>query len=431
MRKSTLLTTAGALSALLVLGACGSDSTPSNNGGTGDGTSSQAPSGDRVEIVWDMWAGSESDVAALEAILAIAQEENPDIDIKLQHAPWGDYFTKLTTNLSSGNIACVTSMNGQRLSGYASAFRELTDEDFATAGMSKDAFGPGALDIMSYDGKLLGVPYDVAAMMVFYNKDQFAATGTAEPQLGWSKEDFEAAVASATDDTMKGFGVGMGEFQWMSVPISVAGVQPVNEAGELDLTNPAFVDAANWYVSLVENGYADPVPSAAETGWGEREYNNGNVAMAVDGTWNAVSYLNNEAGFEAGMVDLPAGPSGKSLGLILGSGYGISASCEHPEEALRVLGSLVGKAAQDHIASSGRSYPALVESQPLYFESLDESVRADVQAAFEAAFANVEGQRSTDKWEQINQATTPELVSVYTGDLTMTEMLENLQAQFG
>lgn len=421
MRKSTLTIAAGLASAALILSACsGDDGDPGGSGGSGD-----------TEIVWDMWAGGTDDVDALEAILAIAQDENPDINIRLQHAPWSDYFTKLTTSLASNNLACVTSMNGQRLAGYADAFHPLTDEDLATAGISRDDFGPGALDIMTHDGELLGLPYDVAAMMVFYNKDQFEATGTPVPELGWSQDDFEAAAANATDETMPGFAVGMGEFQWMALPISVSGVQPVTEAGELDLTNPDFVDAATWYASLVEQGYAIPVPSASEAGWGETEYSSGNAAMAVDGTWNAVSYINNEAGFEAGMVDLPAGDSGENLGLILGSGYGIAANCEDKEAALKVLGSLVGAAAQDHIASSGRSYPARVESQPLYFEALDESIRYEVQEAFDATFANVEGQLSSDNWEQVTQATVPELVSVYNGDLSMGDMLDQLQAQFG
>lgn len=410
----------------LVLTACGG-----GGGGTDNGSTGTPPKdGEKTQIVWDMWAGGESDVAALEAILKIAQDENPDIDIKLQHAPWSDYFTKLTTNLSSGNVACVTSMNGQRLSTYASAFLELTDAELKTAGINVSDFTAGSTDIMSFDGKLLGIPYDVATMMVYYNKDQFEATGTPAPQLGWSKADMEAAVKGATDDTMKGFAMGMGEFQWMAVPISVSGVQPVAEDGSLDLDNPAFVDAATWYASFVENGWADEVPSASEGGWGETEYQNANAAMAVDGTWNATSYLDNDAGFKAGMVDLPAGDSGKNLGLVLGSGYGISKDCKNKDEALKVLGSLVGAAAQDHIASSGRSYPARVASQPLYFESLDESVREEVKIAFDAAFANVQGQRSTDNWAQIDEAIKPNLVSVYTGALSMKDMLSNAQAQF-
>ncbi|WP_246465136.1 ABC transporter substrate-binding protein [Ruania alkalisoli] len=420
-RSLAAMTAAGAA---LALGACGTQS-GSGSGSDGDGDDT----GSGASITWDMWAGSESDIEALEAQLAIAQEENPDLDISLQHAPWNDYFTKLTTNLASGNVACVTSMNGQRLSGYHEAFMPLGEEELATAGIDPADFTEGSLDIMSYDGELYGIPYDVAAMLVYYNKDMFADAGVPEPAAGWTFEDFDAALDGlGTDGTA--FGMGMGEFQWMALPIAHAGVQPVDESGALDLTNPAFLEASEWYASIAADGHGSLPPSASDTGWGEQEYQAGNVAMAVDGTWNASSYLNNEAGFAAGMVDIPS-VDGERLGLVLGSGYGISADCENPEAALQVLGSLVGEAAQDQIASSGRSYPARISSQPLYFESLDEGVQDEVQAAFEAVFTGLEGQRSTDDWAQVNESIQPNLVTVYTGQSTMTDVLEQTQSQFG
>lgn len=422
MRVSFIAATAAAA---LILGACG---------GGGDQTTSGATSGggEKISITWDMWAGGENDKKWVEDTANIARKLNPDIDITVQTAAWGDYFTKLTANASSGKLACVTSMNGQRLNTFHTALSPLTDEDLAKAGIKKEDFAPGALDILTYDGKLYGLPYDVAAMMVYYNKDHFAETNTPEPAKDWNFDDFTATAKSVTTDKHKGFAVGMGEFQWMALPIAKAGVQPVTADNKLDLTNPTFVKAAEWYAGLVKEGVADPVPSASEMGWGEDQYSSGNVSMAVDGTWNAKSYFTNEAGFKAGATRLPKGDKG-NYGLVLGSGFSIAANCSGAERdaALKVLGSLLSKDAQDLLASSGRSYPALTVSQPLYFEALDESIRADVNAAFEAAFEGVVGQNSTDVWTQVNDYIPPNLVSVYSGQLPMTQMLETAQAQFG
>jgi multiple sugar transport system substrate-binding protein len=417
MRKRTPLLAGTATLAMLGLAACSSGG---NTGSGGSGT-----------IVWDMWAGSQSDTDALNETLEIVKAENPDLDVRLQTAPWNDYFTKLTTNMSSGNVACVTSMNGQRLSTYADAFEPLTDADLETAGLSRDDFAPGALDIMTYGGELLGVPFDVATMLVYYNKDLIDAAGAPEPENGWTFDDFEATAQGATTDANAGFAVGLGEFQWMALPIAKSGLQPVDESGALTLTDPAFVEASTWYAGLVtDQQVALPAASASDTGWGENQYSGGNAAMAVDGTWNAVSYLGNDAGFAAGMVNMPTGENG-STSLVLGSGYGIAKGCEDKEAALQVLGSLVGSEAQDAMATSGRSYPARAESQPLYFEALDESVRDEVQATFDAAFADVEGQRSTSNWDQVNTALQPNLVSVYNGQATMDEILDQAQQQFG
>lgn len=421
-RRTTAILVAAAMSATLGLTAC-----------SGSGSSSEGADASGTTITWNMWAGSSDDEQWVADTAEIVRKQNPDITLETQTAAWGDYFTKLTANASSGNLACITSMNGQRLSGFYELLSPLSDEDLEKAGIDKSQFADGALDILSYDGKIYGVPYDVAAMLVYYNRDMLKETGTPEPTKDWTFDDFLTTAKGATTQAHKGFGVGMGEFQWMALPIAKSGVQPVDERSTLQLTNPDFVQAAEWYASLVtKEKVADPVPSASEAGWGEDQYSNGNVAMAVDGTWNASGYFTNDAGFAAGATRLPRGDNG-SLGLVLGSGFGIAASCQGAERdaALKVLGSLVSKDAQDLIGSSGRSYPALKASQPTYFDSLDESIREDVREAFDAAFSGTVGQNSTAKWTQVNEYFTPNLVSVYSGDMPMSDMLSQAQAQFG
>ncbi|WP_411722379.1 ABC transporter substrate-binding protein [Mycetocola sp.] len=408
--------TAVAASAALVLTGCSA------------GGSSAASDG---AMVLDMWAGSEEDTQALKAQVEVAKKANPDLKIELRTAPWGDFFTKLTTNMASGNMACITGMNSGMLAGYTGGFAKLSTADLKTAGIEEDDFAPGAFEILTNKGDLYGIPFDMSTMLAYYNEDILSETGAPVPSADWDFDDFEETVTTATTAEHAGFGIGMGGFQWQALPIAKSGVQPATEDGELDLTNPAFVDAATWYSGLVtEQKVALPVSSASDIGWGESQFASGAAAVAIDGTWNAVTYLNNDPGFTAGMAPLPAGKDG-SLGLVLGSGYGISADCQDKEAALKVLGSLVSEEAQDSIASSGRSYPARVSSQPLYFESLDEEHRAPVKAAFEAAFSNVEGQYVTDNWSKVETFLQPQLVSVYSGQTSMADVLKSAQSQFG
>lgn len=412
---------AAALTATAALVLTGCSATGGDNGDAGGKTT----------IVVDMWAGSEDDTAALKAQVAIAQEQNPDLKIETRSAPWGDFFTKLTTNMASGNMACVTGMNSGMLSSYTAGFAKLTADDLKAAGIVEEEFAPGAFEILSNKGDVYGVPFDMATMLTYYNADMLAETGAPVPAVGWTFDDFEATAKAATTPEHAGFGIGMGGFQWQALPISKSGVQPATKDGKLDMTNPAFVDAATWYGELVtKQKVALPVASASDTGWGESQYSSGMAAMAVDGTWNAVGYLDNDPGFKAGMAPLPAGPEG-SLGLVLGSGFGISKDCKNKPEALKVLGSLLSVDAQNYIASSGRSYPARVSSQPLYFESLPAEYRAQVEEAFAAAFANVQGQYVTDNWSKVDTYVQPQLVSVYNGDESMKNVLETAQSQFG
>ncbi|WP_309129355.1 sugar ABC transporter substrate-binding protein [Microbacterium sp.] len=398
---------------------------------TGCASSSGGGSADGDTIVVDMWAGSEDDTKALEAQIEVVKEQNPDLKVELRTAPWGDFFTKLTTNMASGNMACVTGMNSGMLASYTDGFATLTEDDLKTAGLAESDFAAGATEILKNKGELYGLPFDVSTMLTYYNEDMLTAAGADLPKVGWSFDDFESIAEKATTGGKYGFGIGMGDFQWQALPIAKSGTQPVSEDGTLQLTDKGFASAAEWYSGLVtDSKVAAPVASASDTGWGENQYTGQNAAMAVDGTWNAVGYLNNDAGFKAGMAPLPTGENG-NLSLILGSGYGIAKSCENKEAALKVLGSLLSKDSQDYIASSGRSYPARAESQPLYFESLDESYRDQVEEVFEAAFENVQGQYVSDNWAKVGTFVQPQLVSVYNGQASMDEVLESAQQQFG
>lgn len=424
MKKARIGAVALAASAALTLAACSTGTTP------GTTASSGAPAAP-ASIVIDMWAGSEDDIAALNTQVDVVKKQNPDMKIELRTAPWGDYFTKLTTNMASGNMACVTGMNSGMLASYTEGFVPLTSADLTTAKLADSDFAKGALEILSNKGSMYGLPFDVATMVTYYNADMLKAAGVEAPKSGWTFSDFEATAKAATKDGKHGFGIGMGDFQWQALPIARSGVQPVSAEGALQLTNPDFLAAAEWYAGLVtQQKVASPVASASDTGWGEEQFSGENAAMAVDGTWNAVSYLKNEAGFKAGLVELPSGDKGH-LSLVLGSGYGVAKTCENKEAALKVIGSLLSKDAQDSVASSGRSYPARAESQPLYFESLDASYRDQVRTVFQAAFSQVEGQRVSDNWAKVGSYVQPELVSVYNGQGSMTEVLQNAQQQFG
>lgn len=431
MKKLTMGVMTTVAASALLLSACGGGAAPDAGGSADEGNGEEVSSGEKATIVVDMWAGSEDDTEALNFQVDVAREQNPDIEIEVRSAPWGDFFTKLTTNMSSGNMACVTGMNSGMLSGYKAGFRTLSEDDLATAGLSLDDFAPGSEEILMNEGELYGLPFDVSTMLTYYNADMVDAAGVDAPEIGWTFDDFEEVAKATTTDGKYGFGIGMGGFQWQALPIAKSGVQPVDGEGNLQMNDPAFVEAATWYAGLVtEENVAAPVASASDTGWGEQQFSGQNAAMAVDGTWNAVGYLKNDAGFAAGMAPLPTGDNG-SLSLVLGSGYGISADCENPEAALKVLGSMLSKEAQDFIASSGRSYPARAESQPLYFESLDEDIRGMVEEVFDAAFNQTQGQYVTDNWSQIDTFIQPQLVSVYNSQAEMSDILDQAQDQFG
>ncbi len=414
-----------ALGAMAAVGAIALTSCAQGGGGNGGGD------GDGTTIVWNMWSGDTESEQKLRDQMAVAQEiVGDDITIELQTAPWADFFTKMNANMASGNVACVTAINGQRLAGYTEAFLPLGEAELETAGISRDAYNPGALSVMEYGDELFGLPYDTATMFLYYNADLFEQAGVDLPTNEWTVQDFEDAAVAITEATgAKGFAVSIDEFQWLSLPMAMSGLQAVNEDGELDLTDPAFVEAATWYGDLVTDlGVSNAVPSASETTWDPTQFENGQAAMIIDGTWNATRYTDPANAYTGGAIRLPSGDDGP-YGVALGSGYGVSANCEDKDAALKVLGALTGPEAQEVIAEQG-GYPAQLDSQPLYFDALPDETRDVLTAAFTAGFDGSTAQRVTEEWTQVATAMPNELVSVYTGQTEMSAALESLQSRF-
>ncbi|BCR79967.1 hypothetical protein SK1NUM_04100 [Arachnia rubra] len=150
----------------------------SSKGGGSDTTGENG----KTRIVVDMWAGGQKDTDALKKQVEIAQKALPDIQIELRTAPWGDFFTKLTTNMGTDNMACVTGMNSGKLTDYKSGFAELTEADLATAGLKSSDFAKDATQILSNGGTMYGLPFDMATMLVYHNADMISSTGAPPAQ---------------------------------------------------------------------------------------------------------------------------------------------------------------------------------------------------------------------------------------------------------
>src|SRR5690606_25738612 len=99
MRTTKTLITATSLAALtgLVLTGC---STASSSDSGGD-------SGEKVTITYSNFISNGGNEENLQKIVDAFEEENPDITVEVQTAPYSDYFTQLQTDLAAGTQADV------------------------------------------------------------------------------------------------------------------------------------------------------------------------------------------------------------------------------------------------------------------------------------------------------------------------------------
>jgi len=360
---------------------------------------SSAALADPVTLTWGMWAGSDAEVSAWRHVADMVTAKYPDIKIELQTSSWPDYWTKLPTLAASNQLPDIVSLQSLRTPGFASLLAPLDDL------VKRDNFDVGAFDKsiiggLSSDGHLLALPYDFGPLMVYYNADMLKKDGVDAPKAGWTMDDFKAAAKKLTHDSQYGFGVG-GVDQVTTWALS-SGANYLKD-GNLDLTNDKMAAAFQSYVDLVAKDKVAPLQAAsggAQLGDMARgSYAAGNIAMVIDGPWQLIN-LKNSVKFTIGLAPVPAGAGG-SISVTAGSGFGISGTSQHQDDAWKAIQVLTGPEAEQYLASEGRAFAARTAQQQYWYKAAATGVD-NAQPALEAALKTAQPEVTTANWNTVN-----------------------------
>jgi multiple sugar transport system substrate-binding protein len=380
-----------------------------------------------ADLTFQFWIGGAADKKAWETVTAVAMADHPGIKITVTGNPWPTYWTRIGTQLASPTSPCIVGMQSLRLEAYADQLVPM-DDLMAKYKVNPADFDQSILNALKHGGKQVALPYDFGPLIIFYNRDAFAAAGVAEPKPGWTLADFTAAATALTTGGKFGFTTSSIDQEYLAWVLDLSGAEVLDAGGKLALTAPAFVDGYKQWVALMKSGITPPGSGGAAgyTGYLAMlsEFQSGSAAMYVDGPWTVIS--NRDAvKFDMGMAPMPAGAGG-SKHYTAGSGFGISKQCATPEAAFQAIVSMTSDTALKGLASVGRAYPA----------------RPAVADAWYTA-AKIEGARETLEYANAHSVpllTPPNWVEVagyfdnygfqaLTGELTPEAALQTVQDQ--
>jgi ABC-type glycerol-3-phosphate transport system substrate-binding protein len=246
---------------------------------------------------------------------------------------------------------------------------------------------------------VLALPYDFGPLLMFYNADMFKKDNVAAPKEGWTEDDFRKAAKTLTHDNQYGFGVG-GVDQVISWASS-AGATYLKD-GELDFNNAKFAAAYQDYVDLVAKDKVAPLLPASAQQLGDLSrgaFAAGNVAMVIDGPWQLIN-LKNSVKFTIGLAPVPAGSAG-SITVTAGSGFGISSTTPHKEEAWKAIQVLTGPEAEQYLASEGRAFAARIADQQYWYKAAATGVD-NAEPGMNAALKGATPYVTTANWNTVN-----------------------------
>jgi multiple sugar transport system substrate-binding protein len=417
MRNTPLIKIATVALAAVVLAACGS-------GGSGSGSSASGKKD--VTLTWFMWSNSDVEKNVWVHLADMVTAKYPNIKIKFQTAPFNDYWTKLTTQAASGGAACLVGLQDQRAPQFGNLLRPL-DDYMSQAGIKASEYVPSITESLMFEGKQVAIPYDVGPNVIFYNKNAFKAAGLKEPKIGWTMDEFTADAKALTKAPKYGFWAQSDIWAVIPFVLSQTGKSALNADGKLDVDNPEWKSAVQFYADLVTKDKVAPqIPSANSSSASANQFLTGNAYMAMDGPWDLIN-ARAQAKFDVGMAPMPAGPAGSKT-TADGSGFGITQGCKNPDEAFKALSVLTGSEAENYLGNAGRAYPALISSQQPWY---DGNKIEDVRPVMDYALKNSVPLKTTPTWQQVATVYAKQAVATYNGQGSVDGLLSQTQAQGG
>ncbi len=417
MKKTPLIAVTAA--AGLVLAACSGGET------TTDGSTDAGSGGETTAMTWTMWIGSTEDQDAWQAVADTVAAENPGISLTIQGAPWGDYWTKLTTQITSSDAPCVISIQSLRAAQFTEGLVPL-DDLISAAGLDLAEFDQGALNNLKVDGTQYALPYDTGPAVIFYNADMFDAAGLDTPAPGWSVADFEAAAAALKDSGVTAYANTAEDMFLEGIARSYNGSSPIADDGTVQADDPGFVETVDWVGGLVTQGFATQA-DGADGSADDNVFMTGGAAMLVNGPWAMID-LGSKVDFTMGVTTLPTGDGGGDT-VSAGSGFGISKSCETPDEAFAAITTMTGDAVLTSLAEQGRAFPARTAAQPSWMTNAESVIQvADTMAYAQEHSVPAPGSAQAEQMQQLFAQYLPQALN---GDKPAAEVLGTVQSQIG
>ncbi|RRD03383.1 sugar ABC transporter substrate-binding protein [Arachnia propionica] len=341
------------------------------------------------------WVSSPSDREQWESFVKGAQEKDADFKLEIEGPTFAEYWTKVKTRMSSGDAPCIITTQAARAQELGSLLSPL-DELAKEAGVDLTQYNSAMMEGLTVDGTVRAIPYDAEPMVLYYNKDMFKAAGLQEPGLDYTTEQFLSDAKALTSGDVMGFAVAPA-FGYPYLSFAFANGHTPTKDGELTLTDPGLVEDVQWGFDLVAKEKVATAPSSADvTDVSMQNFMSGKAAMVIEGPW-FYSTIKEGTKAEVGVAVVPS-KSGKPIGMIQGSGFGISAKCPDKKAAFANIMKMTTPEVIAHVGKHRGTVPSLEASMSGWAEGKPE---ADV-AVMEALLKDGKPLVTTTNWNQVD-----------------------------
>ena len=264
-------------------------------------------------------------------------EEHPNITLNKvvkEGDPGNEFYQAVASGTAPDLVNCsFTMMDSYITSGILEPLNQYTDKWDEWGNFTKEY-----VDMFTKDGKVYGVPNQVAPMLFGYNKALFEEAGIKEPPKTWDEAVEVAKKINDPDNQVAGYATLAAEWtEWFfQYYVWQAGgdLTKENEDGtaELTFTDPAVIKAAEYYQKLKSEGvlHSDLTLKFSDL---VTNFGLGKIGMMpFAGDWVSEAITKGIDPDDIGLCLPPAGPSGKQTTAIGGDCWVINAKADQAKK---------------------------------------------------------------------------------------------------
>jgi len=437
MQKNRLYTLLSALLILtFVLSACAvQPAAPAAETGS---TEAAAPAAEGpVTLTWAVW-GSPEEVASHQAVADVFMEEHPELQIEIWGQPWGDYFTKIQTLWASGDSAAIPDVAflwpTPRYA--AEGVLESLDPYIEKSGYDLNDYWPALLESASYDGSVYGFPRDIGLEVLYYNQAIFDEAGVEYPTAEWTWDDLTAAAEQLTVVAASGqverYALGMEGGKWtLWLNQNNASIlDDMRNPSKCTLTDPAAVEAIQFFADLMANNYAMRDADLSQAGGDAAVFQSGQAAMIIQNSSRVSAFNQAEMSYDVSVVPIPEG--GQRAASAGGAAWVMSAGSDNKDAAWTFLSWLQSTDGGQRVYTErGEIFPALQSTAKSAAFLQQEAPPANRQAfLIEGENAKVGRFGYFPEWDELNGSIIdPVMQQIWAGEAQAADVLPGLCEQ--
>ncbi|HET7559216.1 MAG TPA: extracellular solute-binding protein [Limnochordia bacterium] len=317
------------------------------------------------EITWftiQTWTGDTKARWAHELAEFTAQT---GIKVNVIHNTDKSYGGKALTMIAAGESPDVMLLRGQREFPEFGSLDLMTDLSgyLKASSLPLTDYAPPMLDGLKWAGRQIAVPFDATFYLGMVKLNELAQAGLTPPGLDWTWADLQAMAKKLTqkgaDGKVSRYGAFIPDWAYEEMVLS-AGIPALKEDHTWNWNQPDVIEMLNFWRDLFTT---DPVADP------NGDFFGGNVAMAVDGTWDIPFQ---KPKFDWDVDTMPRWRDFKHGSELIVEGLGIPKAAKNPDDAFRFIEWYNSRARADEELKAGVINTSLVPDRRILLQNLAE-----------------------------------------------------------